>query len=79
MSLGMTRYIPKSFSPLSLFFVHRVISETRKFVLQVGVDLVEGSMRMIGGLQLMARTQSSQYVLNELNWVNDDAPLMIFA
>ena len=36
-------------------------------MLQVGVDLVEESMRMIGGLQLVACTQSSQYVLNEMN------------
>ena len=48
-------------------------------MLQVGVDLVEESMRMIGGLQLVARTQSFQYVLNEMNWVKDDASLMLFA
>ena len=48
-------------------------------MLQVGVDLVEGNMWMIGGLQLVAHTQSSQYVLNEVNWVKDDAPLMIFS
>ncbi|KAK9991396.1 hypothetical protein SO802_026381, partial [Lithocarpus litseifolius] len=30
----------------------------------VDVDLVEESMRMIGGLQSLVRTQSSQYVLN---------------
>ena len=40
---------------------------------------MEGSMQMIGALQLVPRTQSSQYMLNEVNWVNDDAPLMIFA
>ncbi|KAL0008663.1 hypothetical protein SO802_010165 [Lithocarpus litseifolius] len=39
----------------------------------VGVDLVEESMQMIGGLQLVARTQSSQYVLNEMNWNNQMA------
>ncbi|KAK9996887.1 hypothetical protein SO802_021573 [Lithocarpus litseifolius] len=33
----------------------------------VDVDLVEESMRMIGGLQSLARTQSSQYVLNDSN------------
>ena len=32
---------------------------------------------MIGGLQLVARTQSSQYVLNEMNWVKDNASLML--
>ncbi|KAK9997391.1 hypothetical protein SO802_022077 [Lithocarpus litseifolius] len=31
-------------------------------------DLVEESMQMIGGLQSLARTQSSQYVLNDSNW-----------
>ena len=40
---------------------------------QVGTDLVEESMRMIGGLKLVAHTQSSHYVLNEVNWVKDDA------
>ncbi|KAF3963411.1 hypothetical protein CMV_012204 [Castanea mollissima] len=34
----------------------------------VDVDLVEESMQMIGGLQSLARTQSSQYVLNEASW-----------
>ena len=38
-------------------------------LLQVDVDLVEESMRMIGGLQSLAHTQSSQYVLNDSNWV----------
>ena len=38
-------------------------------LLQVDVDLVEESMRMIGGLQSLARTQSSQYVLNDVSWV----------
>ena len=33
------------------------------------MDLVEESMRMIGGLQSLARTQSSQYVINDSNWV----------
>jgi len=45
----------------------------------VGVDPMEESMLMIGGLQLVACTQSSQYLLNEVNWVKDDIPLMIFA
>ena len=36
-----------------------------RFVLQVDVDHVEESMQMIGGLQLLARTQSSRYVINE--------------
>ena len=40
---------------------------------QVRTDLVEESMRMIGGLKLVAHTQSSHYVLNEVNWVKDDA------
>ena len=38
-------------------------------LLWVNLDLVEESMQMIGGLQLVARTQSSEYVLNEMNWV----------
>ena len=46
-------------------------------MLQVGVDLMEKCMQMIGGLQLVARTQSSQYVLNEMNWVKDNASLML--
>ena len=46
---------------------------------QVRVDLVEESMQMIGGLQLVACTQSSQYVLNEVNWVRDDTPLLTFS
>ena len=54
------------------------VSTTCGFVLQVGVDLVEESMQMIGGLQLVACTQSSQYVLNKMNWVKDDASLMLF-
>ena len=33
------------------------------------MDLVEESMRMIRGLQSLARTQSSQYMLNDSNWV----------
>ncbi|KAK9988601.1 hypothetical protein SO802_028840 [Lithocarpus litseifolius] len=37
----------------------------------VDVDLVEESMRMIGDLQLVARTQSSQYVINEASWYQD--------
>ena len=45
----------------------------------MGVDLMEKSMRMTGGLQLVARTQSSQYVLNKVNWVKDDIPLLTFA
>ena len=61
----MTRYVPESFSLLS------------SFVLQVGVDLMEKCMQMIGGLQLVARTQSSQYVLNKMNWVKDNASLML--
>ncbi|KAL0001385.1 hypothetical protein SO802_015166 [Lithocarpus litseifolius] len=32
-------------------------------------DLMEESMQMIGGLQLVARTQSSRYVINEASWV----------
>ena len=42
-------------------------------MLQVDVDLVEESMQMIGGLQLLARTQSSRYVINEASWVCSDA------
>ena len=36
-------------------------------------------MQMIGGLQLVACTQSSQYVLNEMIWVKEDASLVFFA
>ena len=46
---------------------------------QIGVDLVEETMMMIGGLQQYTRTQYSQYVLNEVNWVRDDPPLRTFA
>ena len=38
-------------------------------LLQVDVDLVEESMQMIEGLQSLAHTQSSQYVLNDSIWV----------
>ena len=38
-------------------------------MLQVDVDFVEESMQMIGGLQSLACTQSSQYVINDMNWV----------
>ena len=48
-------------------------------MLQVDVDLVEESMQMIGGLQLVERTQSSQYMLNEMNWLKGDASLVLFA
>ena len=36
------------------------------------MDLMEESMRMIGGLQSLARTQTSQYVLNKVSWVCND-------
>ena len=36
-------------------------------------------MQMIEGLQLVARTQSSQYVLDEMNWIKDDTSLVLFA
>ena len=39
-------------------------------MLQVDMDLVEESMRMIGDLQSLACTQSSQYVLNDSSWVS---------
>ena len=48
-------------------------------MLQVDVDLVEESMQMIGGLQSLARTQSSQYVLNGASWVCNDAFLVSLA
>ena len=48
-------------------------------MLQVDVDLVEESMQMIGGLQLLARTQSSGYVINEASWVCNDAFQVAFA
>ena len=44
-----------------------------RFVLQVDVDHVEESMQMIGGLQLLACTQFSRYVINEASWVCNDA------
>jgi len=69
MSLGVTQCIPESFSLLSSIFCSLSCSRIGGFVFQVGTDLVEESMQMIGGLQLVARTQSSQYVLNEVNWV----------
>ena len=50
-----------------------------RFVLQVDVDLEEESMQMIGGLQLLAHTQSSQYVINEASWVCNDAFHVAFA
>ena len=42
-------------------------------MLQVDVDLMDESMQMIGGLQLLARTQSSYYVINEASWVCNDS------
>ena len=36
-------------------------------------DLVEESMQMIGGLQLLARNQSSWYMINKASWVCNDA------
>ena len=50
-----------------------------RFVLQVDVDLGEESMQMIGGLQLLARTQSPKYVINEAIWVCNDAFQVAFA
>ena len=44
-----------------------------RFVLQVDVDLEEESMQMIGGLQLLAHTQSSRYVINKASWVCNNA------
>ena len=38
-------------------------------MLQVDVDLVEEIMQMVRGLQLLACTQSSQYVINKVSWV----------
>ena len=77
-SLEWPRYIPKSFSLLSSCLLIELFW-TCGFVLRVGVNLVEESMQMIGGLQLVACTQSSQYVLNEINWLKDDASLVLFA
>ena len=45
-------------------------------MLQVDVDLVEESMRMIRGLQSLAHTQSSQYIINDSNWVCHVAMLL---
>ena len=42
-----------------------MVPDLARFVLKVDVGLVEESMQMIGGLQLSAYTQSSQYVINE--------------
>ena len=36
-------------------------------------------MQMIGGLQLMAHTQSSQYVINKASWVYNDTFQVAFA
>ena len=36
-------------------------------------------MMMIGGLQRFTRSQYSQYVLNEVNWLRDGPPLWTFA
>ena len=77
-SLEWPRYIPKSFSLLSSCLLIELFW-TCGFVLQVGVDLMDKSMQMIEGLQLVARTQSSQYVLDEMNWVKDDTSLVLFA
>ena len=58
------------FSSLPLFLLSLLNgSWSGRFVLQVDVDLVEECMWMIGGLQSLAHTQSSQYVLNEASWV----------
>ena len=48
-------------------------------MLQVGADLVEESMQMIGGFAASGTHIISQYVLNEVNWVKDDTPLLSFA
>ena len=62
------------FNSLSLFLLGLLNgSWSGRFVLQFDMDLVEESMQMIGGLQSLARTQSSQYVLNEVSWVCNDA------
>ena len=62
------------FISLSLFLLGLLNgSRSSKFVLQVYVDLVEESMQMIRGLQPLACTQSSQYVLNEVSLVCNDA------
>jgi len=78
MSLVMTQYIPKSFSLLSSCLLIELFWACG-FMLQVCVNLLEESMQMIGDLQLLACTQSSQYVLNEMNWVKGDASLVLFA
>ena len=36
-------------------------------------------MRMVGCLQWVTHTQSSQYVLNEVNWVRNDLFLQTFS
>ena len=57
MSLGVTQCVLESFSFLSSFcFGSLNCSLTGAFMFQVEIDLVEESMRMIGGLQLVART-----------------------
>ena len=47
-------------------------------MLQVGADLVEESMQMIGGFAASGTHIISQYVLNEVNLVKDDTPLLSF-
>ena len=48
-------------------------------MLLVGVDLVEESVQMIGGLQMVACMQSSQKCTQWSELGKDDTPLMIFA
>ena len=70
MFLGLIQYVPKFSNFLSSFLLGSLsYSWTDAFLLHVDIDLMEESMQMIGGLQLVARTQSSQYVINEASWV----------
>ncbi|KAK9996765.1 hypothetical protein SO802_021451 [Lithocarpus litseifolius] len=62
-----------SFTKTYLHFLawqYDVMNPDGTVVLRVDVDLVEESMWMIGGLQSLARTQSSQYVLNNASWAH---------
>ena len=63
---GLIRYVLECSVP---YFYFLNDFELGRVALQVDVDLVEECMCMIGGLQSVARTQSSQYMLNDANWV----------
>jgi len=45
----------------------------------ISVNLVEESMRMIEGLQQVAHIQSSQYMMNEVQWVGSNPFIQYFS